>query len=160
MGTRGGTPSRREVPSVGTLGLTQAKPTRRKKVPVSREYGTRTSRGSSHTLNARGRSRNSAPLPKSAREHASGFGPSTDKWDALAQEGCVVHNRTDTGGLLGWSSELLAYPMLGYGLPTSFLGSLLMQTPPPFDRIGLGALAIGVTILLVRLVGRYTRGNL
>ena len=38
MGTRGGTPSRREVPSVGTLGLPQAKPTRRKKVPVSREY--------------------------------------------------------------------------------------------------------------------------
>ena len=38
MGTRGGTPSRREVPSVGTLGLPQAKPARRKKVPVSREY--------------------------------------------------------------------------------------------------------------------------
>ena len=38
MSTRGGTPSRREVPSVGTLGLPQAKPTRRKKVPVSREY--------------------------------------------------------------------------------------------------------------------------
>ena len=38
MGTRGGTPSRREVPSVGTLGLPQATPTRRKKVPVSREY--------------------------------------------------------------------------------------------------------------------------
>ena len=38
MGTRGGTPSRREVPSVGTLGLPQARPTRRKKVPVSREY--------------------------------------------------------------------------------------------------------------------------
>src|SRR5436305_2326740 len=38
MSTRGGTPSRREVPSVGTLGLPQAIATRRKKVPVSREY--------------------------------------------------------------------------------------------------------------------------
>ena len=38
MGTRGGTPSRRGEPSVGTLGLPQATPTRRKKVPVQREY--------------------------------------------------------------------------------------------------------------------------
>jgi hypothetical protein len=35
---RKGTPSRREVPSVETLALTKATPTRRKKVPVKREY--------------------------------------------------------------------------------------------------------------------------
>jgi len=38
MATRG-TPSRREGPSVGKLGLAKATPTRRKKVPVEREYG-------------------------------------------------------------------------------------------------------------------------
>ena len=35
---KSGTPSRREVPSVETLALSKATPTRRKKVPVEREY--------------------------------------------------------------------------------------------------------------------------
>ena len=38
MGRASRTPSRREEPSVGTLGLAKATPSRRKKVPVSREY--------------------------------------------------------------------------------------------------------------------------
>ncbi len=38
MTRSGRTPSRREGSSVGTLGLPQATPTRRKKVPVEREY--------------------------------------------------------------------------------------------------------------------------
>jgi transposase len=38
MARGGGTPSRREEPSVGTLGLAKATPSRRKKVPVEREY--------------------------------------------------------------------------------------------------------------------------
>lgn len=52
---------------------------------------------------------------------------------------------------------LIAY-MLGYGLPAAFLGSLLMRAPAPFNGIGLAVLAIGLIILLVRLVRRYTRG--
>jgi hypothetical protein len=39
MAKRTGTPSRREGSSVGTLELPQATPSRRKKVPVEREYG-------------------------------------------------------------------------------------------------------------------------
>ncbi len=38
MGRSGRAPSRREEPSVGTLGLPQATTSRRKKVPVNREY--------------------------------------------------------------------------------------------------------------------------
>jgi hypothetical protein len=52
---------------------------------------------------------------------------------------------------------LIAY-MLGYGLPATSLGGLLMRAPAPFNGIGLAVLALGVLILLVRLVWRYTRG--
>ena len=38
MGTSRGTPSRREEPSLGRLGLAKATPSRRKKVPVTKEY--------------------------------------------------------------------------------------------------------------------------
>lgn len=54
---------------------------------------------------------------------------------------------------------LIAY-MLGYGLPATFLGSLLMRAPVPFNGIGLAVLVIGVVILLARLLGRYARGDL
>lgn len=59
-----------------------------------------------------------------------------------------------------WSVYTLIAYTLGFGLPATFLGSLLMRAPTPFNGIGLAVLVIGVVILLVRLVGRYTRGDL
>lgn len=53
---------------------------------------------------------------------------------------------------------LVAY-LLGYGLPATFLGTLLMRAPTPLREIGLSLLVIGVLALSVRLVGRYTRGD-